>query len=55
MPAVYRFRLDLPGGLHARPATLLAELAAASPGSLTFVNERTHLRCDCRSGGGSVR
>lgn len=49
MPAVYRFRLDLPGGLHARPATLLAELAAAGPALLTFVNERTRLRCDCRS------
>ncbi len=49
MPSSFRFVLELPGGLHARPATLLAELAASTRATLTLVNERSGIRCDCRS------
>ncbi len=44
-----RFRCPLPSGLHARPASLLAEIAGRFPAKLRLVNERSGTAADCSS------
>lgn len=44
-----RFRCPLPSGLHARPASLLAEIAGRYPVRLTLTNDRSGAQADCSS------
>src|SRR5258706_617857 len=41
MPVQHQFICPLPGGLHARPASLLEELARNFDSAITFANQRT--------------
>lgn len=43
------FRCPLPNGLHARPASQLAEVATQFSSDVTLVNERTRARADAKS------
>lgn len=49
MPVEHRFTLPLPNGLHARPASHLAEKAGAFAAAITFVNERTGRSANAKS------
>src|SRR5262245_58328526 len=45
----HAFRCPLPNGLHARPASLLAEVAGRFGAKITLTNERTGSVADARS------
>ncbi|MBN2082284.1 phosphoenolpyruvate--protein phosphotransferase [bacterium] len=49
MPVGFEFTCPLPNGLHARPATALAEAAASWPASSTLTNLRTGMAADATS------
>ncbi len=46
---IYAFRCPLPNGLHARPASQLAEVAARFSSDITLTNERTGANASAKS------
>ncbi|MCE5200255.1 MAG: phosphoenolpyruvate--protein phosphotransferase [Armatimonadota bacterium] len=49
MPLEYTFICPLPNGMHARPASLFAEIVAAFKSSVSLINERTGNKADAAS------
>ena len=49
MPLQYPFIFPLPNGMHARPASLLEEMARSFNSSITITNQRTGRKADVKS------